>query len=1335
MPLLQTKKASLEAARTAWARLSQKQRNSVVGKTFLSVLDMLDQENQASLLGVLGVLFDGDAPAQAYNALKTQFINRPFKDEQGQILLKLCASRVALKTSTPSAASSPYAQAHVWFELANSLDASNPALRTIPKSDVQHVFTEGAAIDIAGSQSVELAKSEALRVAEAAQALTKPHKSALNYGTQSMRQGVSKEGFNDGTLGLHTDLNNESTSRKKQRGKRGEPYEADKYEPYYDNRNQGTAPNPIKGDASDDSDAAEQTTPPATPTSHHTHSNTVTALPTLLRWAQSNSPSAPRLYALLGDAGSGKTSHGQQFARVLNGEVAHADWPTAALGELAPQALFIDLAELSGVDNLAQLSLEEMLVLVLKRRDGVLVQTVADVAPLVADARAGRLIFIFDGLDELLKNDALVLQKVFEQFLKVVERRPTGAQDTRPPKAIVSCRSHYFRDVEAQHSFFTARGRHHVATDDYRCITLLPWGNDLIQSYLTRRLGAAQASRMLTLIANTYNLAELASKPVLLSMMGENLQALLALHDDGQPILAATLYNQTVASWIERDDGKHRINSAHKPLLMGALAAALHNDQAEAWPADRLDQWLVRSVQDLFAGHYAAADMQGLQNDLRTATFIVRPDERQFNFAHKSYGEYFLARFMVDSLTQVADGFWTLAQLRQHLPAHPLNRETTAFLNELWAMDHARLPPRSIRQRNDVLCQMLQYQGLAPGSGQDMPPAPPLHAVLWQMLCAISRPLSMANGQSLSQTQGYTITAPAQSPNIPLNLRGLSFAEQRWEGLDTRQAPPLDLRGASLRGLYALRCQFGQVLCNAQTNANQAVFRDCETRGISWNGAPRNGMVLRSSANARYPARPYLLPPEAPLPSALAAPWSMPRSMSGFNSVAFDPLGAVLASGGDDGSVRLWDVASRSELAVLQGHGCSVLSVAFDPLGAVLASGSDDGSVRLWDVASRSELAVLKGHEGLVMSVAFDPLGAVLASGGSDGSVRLWDVAARSELAMLKGHGRWVTSVAFDRSGAVLASGCDDGSVQLWDVAARSELAVLKGHGRSVISVAFGPSGAVLASGGHNGSVRLWNVASRSELAVLKGHGRSVRSALFDPSVLSVTFDPSGAVLASGGADGSMRLWDVASCSELARLQGHDGSVLSVAYDPSGAVLASGGDDGSVRLWDVAARSALARLQGHGRSVFSVAFDPSGAMLASGGGDGSVRLWDVAARSELAVLKGHGESVRSVAFDPSGAVLASSSDDGSVRLWDVDLQALRSQLSLRQPNQEQSSSGQPKAVQVSYTVIVPAPFAPFDPSWARFTSDGALLDWSDSAVDHWLHAQRDGRAAPIESVL
>ena len=316
--------------------------------------------------------------------------------------------------------------------------------------------------------------------------------------------------------------------------------------------------------------------------------------------------------------------------------------------------------------------------------------------------------------------------------------------------------------------------------------------------------------------------------------------------------------------------------------------------------------------------------------------------------------------------------------------------------------------------------------------------------------------------------------------------------------------------------------------------------------------------------------------------------------------------------------------------------------------------------------------------------------------------MRLWDVAARSELAVLKGHGRSVRSVvfdpsvrsvAFDLSGAVLASGSSNGSVRLWDVAARSELAVFEGHGGWVFSVAFDRLGAVLASGGLDGSVRLWDVAARSELAVLKGHGRSVRSVVFDPSV------------------------------------------RSVAFDLSGAVLASGSSNGSVRLWDVAARSELAVFEGHGGWVISVAFDPSGAVLASGGADGSVRLWDVASRSELAVVEGHGDSVNSVAFDHSGAVLASSSDDGSVRLWDVDLQALRSQLSLRQPNPEHVSSGQTKAAQVPFTVIVPAPFAPFDPSWARFNGDGALLEWSDSAVDHWLHTQRDGRAAPIEAVL
>jgi WD40 repeat protein len=369
--------------------------------------------------------------------------------------------------------------------------------------------------------------------------------------------------------------------------------------------------------------------------------------------------------------------------------------------------------------------------------------------------------------------------------------------------------------------------------------------------------------------------------------------------------------------------------------------------------------------------------------------------------------------------------------------------------------------------------------------------------------------------------------------------------------------------------------------------------------------------------------------------------------------VAFSRDGKTLASGGADGTVRLWDVADRRPVGKpLTGHTGAVESVAFSRDGKILASGNTDGTVRLWDVATGQQIRRILASRGYaVNSVAFSPNGATVASGGADGTVRLWDVATGHQVRrILVSRGYEIYSVAFSPDGKILASGGADGTVRLWNVATGHQIGQPLGHTQEIHSVVFSPDGKILASGGGSrsgaGTVRLWDVAT----------GRQIATPLTDTNwISSVAFSPDGKTVASGGADGTVRLWDVTAHRQIgAPFSSHAGVVSSVAFSPDGKTVASSNNDGTVRLWNVRDRTGLAALTGHVGIVSSVAFSPDGKILASGGDSGAARLWDVAARRPVGKpLTGHTGPVESVAFSPDGKILASANNDGTVRLWDV----------------------------------------------------------------------------------
>jgi WD40 repeat protein/serine/threonine protein kinase len=373
--------------------------------------------------------------------------------------------------------------------------------------------------------------------------------------------------------------------------------------------------------------------------------------------------------------------------------------------------------------------------------------------------------------------------------------------------------------------------------------------------------------------------------------------------------------------------------------------------------------------------------------------------------------------------------------------------------------------------------------------------------------------------------------------------------------------------------------------------------------------------------------------------------YSFTNFSSDVRSLALSPDGRFLAAGGNQ-KVAMLEIATRREVADLPPSGWAN-SVDFSPTATnILATGGGEGIVDLWDISTGEIVGTLSGYPNAISRAAFSPDGKKLAIAGWGTTLQLWDVERKVNLwtanAMLP-----IETVLFTTDGASLISGGGAiGNPLVWDVGTGKKLASLPPQHRALaFSLALSPDGKNLATGGVDSSVIVWDLSARRPLITMLGH--------IGP-VLSLTFAQDGKHLASGGADHTVRVWDLLSGKQTRLLRGHRGPVNVVVFAPDGGSIFSASEDGSVKVWNLNLEPTTRTLGPPGKYLSALALSPDGRFLAAVDYvDSSTRLWDMASGLAIASLADSPKSPLSVAFSPSGDVLAVGGNEHTITLWRV----------------------------------------------------------------------------------
>ncbi len=349
---------------------------------------------------------------------------------------------------------------------------------------------------------------------------------------------------------------------------------------------------------------------------------------------------------------------------------------------------------------------------------------------------------------------------------------------------------------------------------------------------------------------------------------------------------------------------------------------------------------------------------------------------------------------------------------------------------------------------------------------------------------------------------------------------------------------------------------------------------------------------------------------------------------------AFSSDAQVLASGGDD--LSLWETQEGNVLGAVSQESW-VTTLVFHPSDKFLATGHDEGTVRLWNVKNLQCLREYRFHQEPISALSFSSDGNYLTSAAEDKLIALWDVDAGSHLGTFEGHTDRIPYLAWHPSGKTLVSAGWDTTARIWDTTAFEPIILLNSHASQVYCLAFTKDGQWLACADSANEVHIWNYADRKTLHVLRDNDTEIRH---------MAFSPDSKLLACGG-EGVIYLWDPLQGKVPNGEQAQGTQQICMSLSPEGKRIAVNGPSG-LRIWDTEARKSLFLLEEE-MPVHVLAYSSDSRWIA-GGTDSHIRIWEAESGTPRGLCEGPQVPITSLAFTPDGKILAASGKAG-VDIW------------------------------------------------------------------------------------